>query len=117
MLEGKKRIRLSTCVLRLTWDVCLPSPFHSHIAVALDSLINIFLFCFATVSIKSFGACNIPLGRHLQVLKFQTYQLVDQKNKFALKFLSSRCRTLIDETCGSKFKGHSMEDVVYLHRL
>ena len=41
----------------------------------------------------------------LQAPKFQTYQLVDQKNKYALKFLSSRWPTLFDETCGSKFKG------------
>ena len=57
--------------------------------------------------------CNIPLEIYFQDLskgiiqapKFQTYQLVDQNNKFALKFLSSRCPTLFDETCGSKFKG------------
>jgi hypothetical protein len=31
-----------------------------------------------------------------------------------LKFLSSRCPTLFDETCGSKFKGQGMEEMVYL---
>jgi hypothetical protein len=31
-----------------------------------------------------------------------------------LKFLSSRCPKLFDETCGSKFKGQGMEEMVYL---
>jgi hypothetical protein len=60
-----------------------------------------------------FGVCNIPLERYfqdlsnciLQVSKFQTYMFVDQRNKSTLKFLSSRCPTLFDETYGSNFKG------------
>ena len=41
----------------------------------------------------------------LQLLHDYIFQLVDQENKSALKFLSFRCPTLFDETCGSKFKG------------
>ena len=42
----------------------------------------------------------------LQAPRFQTFEFVDLKNKYALQFLSSRCPTLFDEACGSKFKAH-----------
>jgi hypothetical protein len=41
----------------------------------------------------------------LQAPKFQTLQLVEQKKKFALKFLSFRCPKLFGETRESRFKG------------
>ena len=59
---------------------------------------------------KRFGVCNILLEIYfqnlsngiLQASKIQTFQLVGQKNKFALEFLSSRCPTLFGETCGNQ---------------
>jgi hypothetical protein len=88
------------------------SSFDHPDVSSLDDYI-FFFFCFATMIFNRFGACNIPLESYSQDLsndisqarKFQTYQLVDQKSKYAFKFLSSRCPTLFDETCGSKFKG------------
>ena len=46
--------------------------------------------------------------------KFCIFQLLDGKNKFALKFLSSRCPTLFGETCGSRFKAYKKIQVVCL---
>jgi hypothetical protein len=67
----------------------------------------------------NFEECNIKLEMYFQDLsngvlqspKFQTFQLGDQKINYALKFLSSRCHALIDETCVSKFKGQGMEEM------
>jgi hypothetical protein len=41
----------------------------------------------------------------LQAPRFQALQLVEQKQKHALTFLSFRCPTLFGETRGSWFKG------------
>ncbi len=73
----------------------------------------IMFFLFATAIFKSSRACNIPSKMYsqdlsngiLQAPKFQTFQLVDQKNKSALEFLSFRCPTLFGETCGCRIKG------------
>jgi hypothetical protein len=80
----------------------------------LQSLDNyIFPFPFCNCNFWNLGACNTLLERYfqdisngiLQAPNFFLKKLVDQKNKYALKFLSFRCPTLFDETYGSKFNG------------
>ena len=47
----------------------------------------------------------MEVGPWTKVDQLKYGQLVDKKNIFVLKFLSTRCATLLDETCGSRFQG------------
>ena len=84
------------------------------IAVFLTTLIYspyTTTFFFSTIIYEFFGAYNILLEKYYQNLS----KSILQAPKFQeFKILSSRCPTLFDETCGSKFKGQGMEEIACL---